>query len=338
MNLNMAAPIVVKAMEFTVVHYKQALRNDTKTPYLVHLFNVVASLAKAEADDEVIAAGFLHDIVNDTPVTIRKIRRKFGGRISSIVEASTKKHKLEKSNYTISNTWRERKEHIVYDIMPNASNDQLLVILADKLDILIHIQTEYKKLGDKIWQRFNAGKKEQKWYYDSMVEAIRKNNNRDEKSRVLFYDFKDVYDNIFGELDPDEIIRIAIANDHQIFRTGIRNSIERIYNYKIVLEADSFADILEKIRNSDAEVLLLDDQMPAGDFIESIKELRRLKPELKIIQTTFFCADAKHVIEAKGLLDGAVSAINGGEAFQVAVKTVYLGGTYFNIPGSPKKR
>ena len=82
--------IVTKAKEFASHAHKNHVRNDeAKTPYVFHLEEVAGLIKESGGSDEEIAAGWLHDVVEDTPTTIEDIRQEFGTEISNIVEAVT---------------------------------------------------------------------------------------------------------------------------------------------------------------------------------------------------------------------------------------------------------
>ena len=67
--------------------------------------------------------------------------------------------------------WKERKEAYLEQI--RQTNPSLLrVTIADKIDNARAILADHQRLGDKVWERFNAGKDDQLWYYKSCVEAF----------------------------------------------------------------------------------------------------------------------------------------------------------------------
>lgn len=193
------SPLVVKAVEFAVKHHKDAVRKGTRIPYLAHLFNVAAILADAGCDDEVVAAGLLHDVVEDTDINLEDVQNEFGDRIARIVKACTENYKLEKKDFNAKETWRERKEHTIYEVIPRATADEILVMLADKLDNIKSIYNDYLALKDDLWNRFNAGKAEQNWYIQALLEAIKAKNVRDEKVSSLYSKIQDIHDKLFAE-------------------------------------------------------------------------------------------------------------------------------------------
>ena len=86
--------IIKKAYEFSEQHHAGQNRASGE-PYLVHPLAVALVLAEMKLDPQSIAAGLLHDSVEDTSVTIEDVRREFGPQVARIVEGVTKISKIE---------------------------------------------------------------------------------------------------------------------------------------------------------------------------------------------------------------------------------------------------
>lgn len=172
--------IVTEALVFATKHHQHQHRKGTKIPYMAHLLNVCKLLAENNCSDDVLAAALLHDVVEDTAVTIEEVETTFGHAIADIVRGATELDKLEKKNSEKEGSWLNRKEHTIHFLSHNATTEQLLVSGADKLDNLRSIMYDYAKIGDTIWTRFNAGKEQQAWYYSAianiMVDKGKQNN------------------------------------------------------------------------------------------------------------------------------------------------------------------
>jgi len=74
--------------------------------------------------------------------------------------------------------WRERKEQYIQHLK-TASDDALLVSIADKLHNARAILADYRQLGDDLWPRFNASKKDQLWYYGALVKVFKERRPKD---------------------------------------------------------------------------------------------------------------------------------------------------------------
>src|SRR5947209_8017852 len=86
--------IIRKAYEFSLKHHAGQTRASGE-PYLIHPLEVAMVLTDLKLDSTAIAAGLLHDAIEDTPVTNNDIRREFGDQVAHIVEGVTKIDKIE---------------------------------------------------------------------------------------------------------------------------------------------------------------------------------------------------------------------------------------------------
>ncbi|MEI7503283.1 MAG: response regulator transcription factor [Paludibacter sp.] len=79
------------------------------------------------------------------------------------------------------------------------------------------------------------------------------------------------------------MIKIFIVDDHEIMRKSLKLILKDEIDMIIVGEAISGLDLLDKIREADCDIVLLDLNMPGIDGIELIVELKKIKPKLKIL-------------------------------------------------------
>src|SRR6185369_3388367 len=86
--------IIKKAYDYSLIHHNGQSRASGE-PYLAHPLQVAQVLAELKLDPQAIAAGLLHDSVEDTIVTIQDIEREFGGQVAHIVEGVTKISKID---------------------------------------------------------------------------------------------------------------------------------------------------------------------------------------------------------------------------------------------------
>src|SRR6266568_1674298 len=86
-----------KAWDFCVMHHKGQMRASGE-PYIVHPLEVAEVLAEMKLDSTAIAAGLLHDAVEDTPATSDEIEEGFGDQVAHIVEGVTKIDKIQFAN------------------------------------------------------------------------------------------------------------------------------------------------------------------------------------------------------------------------------------------------
>jgi len=121
------APIK-KAWEFCV-HYHEGQLRASGEPYIIHPLEVAEVLAEMKLDATAIAAGLLHDAVEDTPVTSEEIATAFGEQVAHIVEGVTKIDKIQ-----FANREDRQAENVRKMLLAMVSDVRVVLIkLADRL-------------------------------------------------------------------------------------------------------------------------------------------------------------------------------------------------------------
>ena len=150
------------AIIFATERHAGQVRKGTDIPYIVHPLETMLILSNMRADLNVQIAGLLHDVVEDTDTTIEEIASLFGDDVAALVG-----HRSEDK----SKSWAERKTTAIY-ALKQADDRIKMLVLADKLSNLRSIARDYAELGDGVWERFNAPKEKQAWYYNGILDAL----------------------------------------------------------------------------------------------------------------------------------------------------------------------
>jgi len=87
--------------------------------------------------------------------------------------------------------------------------------------------------------------------------------------------------------DQTEPISVIIADDHVLYRAGVKTSLSAKKDIRVIAEADNGMHLLNIIRNIQPDVILLDIQMPIMDGIATLPEIKKLCPQTKVIMLTF---------------------------------------------------
>ncbi len=174
-----------QALSYASQLHKEQTRKGTEVPYISHLMAVAGLVLEHGADEDVAIAALLHDALEDQGGgdTRTDIRQRFGERVLSIVEGCTEKQADPKP------PWRDRKENYIAHLSA-ADHGVVLVSLADKLHNARAIWTDYKLVGESIWDRFNGGREGSLWYYRALADGFARMNSApkalvDELDRVV---------------------------------------------------------------------------------------------------------------------------------------------------------
>jgi GTP pyrophosphokinase len=132
--------IIRRAWEFSLEHHQGQVRASGE-PYVLHPLEVAHVLAEMKLDSTAIAAGLLHDAVEDTPVTADDITRLFGEQVAHIVEGVTKIDKIQ-----FANSEDRQAENVRKMLLAMVSDVRVVLIkLADRLHnmrTLQHLRVE----------------------------------------------------------------------------------------------------------------------------------------------------------------------------------------------------
>ena len=165
-----------EAIIYATLLHQGKMRKLKGNPYILHPLEVAQIISTITDDVDVITAGVLHDVVEDTDGTLPEIRRRFGDRVAELVEAETEnKYPGEDS----SSSWKKRKEESLRDLKNNPDRDVKILWLADKLSNIRSLAGNYSELGDNIWSTFHQTDPELHcWYYTKVAEYVELELNR----------------------------------------------------------------------------------------------------------------------------------------------------------------
>lgn len=131
----LAEPVVLKAAGFAAEKHRRHVRKGPgRLPYFVHLIDVAVALVWAEQDAETVAAGFLHDVVEDQGVDPREVAALFGIRVAQIVEQVTNVSRPEDGKRAVRMAME--REHLKH-ASPEARNLKLADLTSNTRSIVV---------------------------------------------------------------------------------------------------------------------------------------------------------------------------------------------------------
>lgn len=155
-----------EALGFVADAFRYKTRKGTGTPYLTHLLAVMALVGEFGGSEEQMIAALLHDTLEDIDgMTRDDISRRFGGIVADMVEALSDTVEHPKPD------WKTRKTRYL-DRLAEEGPWVKLVSAADKLHNLHCLLRDLEREGEQVWKRFNAGRADQVWYYQRVVESL----------------------------------------------------------------------------------------------------------------------------------------------------------------------
>ncbi|MRH43664.1 HD domain-containing protein [Aquibacillus halophilus] len=175
---------IKQAISYAARKHDGQKRKVDDVPYISHPFQVGMLLLQHGHKEEVVIAGLLHDVVEDTDGTLDEIEAMFGKEVASLVSYASEPDK--------SLSWEERKKHTI-ETIKTASVGAKLVVCADKIDNLSSLLQNEKELGESMWDSFKRDKSAQQWYYSNIYRSLTFGLKENEHPK-LFDDFKKMLD------------------------------------------------------------------------------------------------------------------------------------------------
>jgi len=120
-------------------------------------------------------------------------------------------------------------------------------------------------------------------------------------------------------------IRILIADDHAIVRAGLRQFIEDQSDMEVAAEATSGSNAVALVRAQPFDVVLLDISMPDKNGIDTLKTLKRIRPELPVLMLSVYAEDRYAVNLLRGGASGYVNKETAAAQLIEAIRTVVDG-------------
>ena len=126
------------------------------------------------------------------------------------------------------------------------------------------------------------------------------------------------------------MIRIVIADDHEIVRAGLKQIISDDEDMEVLGESNNGENLIELVKKNDYDVVLLDLKMQGISGIDVIKHIKIIKPDLPIIVLSMHAEDQYAVRTIKAGASGYLTKETAAENLVSAVRRVVAGGKYIS--------
>jgi DNA-binding NarL/FixJ family response regulator len=130
----------------------------------------------------------------------------------------------------------------------------------------------------------------------------------------------------------EDTVRVLIADDHPLFREGMRGRLDRVADIAVVGEAASGDEAVELAHKLEPDIILMDIKMPGLNGIEATREIQRANPQIGILVLTMFEDDDSVFAAMRAGAKGYLLKDSGGEGVVHAIRAVASGEAVFG-PG-----
>lgn len=177
--------IIQNAVGLAIKYHGPRTRKVDGDPELVHPVMVATIVAQQGFADEIIAAAYCHDLLEDTNCSEDEIRQSCSEDVLTIVKAVTNDDILE---------WEKKKLEYIKSV-ENGPYGAKAVCIADKIHNAGSLIKSHEARGSVVWKSFNRGKDKKLWFEKQLLEMLRK---------TIDHPLVNVYSDLLGKIESLE--------------------------------------------------------------------------------------------------------------------------------------
>ena len=191
--------LIEEAIIYATILHQGKIRKMKGIPYILHPLEVAQILSTMTEDQEIITAGILHEIVEDTDGTLEEIEKRFGKRVAFLV-SSESENKYPDEDPSVS--WKRRKEGSLQVLKNSQDIGVRMLWLADKLANIRSLAGIYSERGEEMWSNLHQSDPAmQRWYYQSIAEIVELSLNKTGAFKELIKHINSIWP---GTFDSDK--------------------------------------------------------------------------------------------------------------------------------------
>lgn len=154
--------LVEKADALAARAHEGQMRKEAPTPYIAHPRAVAEILKRHSFSDTVVAAALVHDVVEDTNVSLDDLRRELGEEVARLVAPVTHDDSL---------SWEDKKSQYI-EAVRAAPDEVKAIATADKIHNAQSFIAGYEQQGLDMWKHFNRGRDRKLWFEEAMLAML----------------------------------------------------------------------------------------------------------------------------------------------------------------------
>ena len=183
--------VVEKAIIYAAEKHAGQVRKMAGTPYILHPCEVGEIISTITDDLDTIAAGILHDTIEDCDADPREIKELFGARVSALVQSESEDKMSERPP---EETWMARKEESLIMLRLTKDRDVKIMWLADKLSNIRSFYRGKQQYGEELWNFFHQkDPKMYEWYYRTVADCVKELSDTE-----AYKEYTELVDKTFG--------------------------------------------------------------------------------------------------------------------------------------------
>ena len=238
-----------EAILYAAIMHQGSVRNLKGIPFILHPMEVAQILSTMTDDEEIITAGILHDIVENTDGSLEEIKKRFGKRVAFLVSSQSENaHPGEER----SASWKQRREESLLQLKNSQDIGVKMLWLADKLSNIRSLAGAYSELGEDVWKQLDPDDPALYcWYYRSVAEQLELSLNKTGAFKELIKHINSVWPGTFdSEKAKYQKYKEVSVDGCKLLGRGAKGEVYR-YNSELIIKVyndkNTYHDVEQEI-------------------------------------------------------------------------------------------